>query len=109
MQNDVCPRIYIAALFVIEDWGQYKCLLIGDQLNTLTTTPLLKGTSVWTKTENFARLLLSEKSNEDASAHGVQAFVSERRCTYLLVNAWRTPGRKSNNPGTLVASRAGTW
>ena len=36
MQNDVCQRIYIVALFVIaESWELSKCLLREDQLNKL--------------------------------------------------------------------------
>lgn len=72
MQNDVCPRIYTAELFLIEDQGLSKCLLIGDRVNKLTIVQTLKGIgrSVQMDMEIFAGFVLSEKSNEDAM-HGV--------------------------------------
>lgn len=58
--------------------------------------------------ENFAGVLLREKSEETASAYDVLAFVRGKNA-YMLVNAWRAPGRTLRDLGTQVRSRAGTW
>lgn len=59
--------------------------------------------------ENFAGVLLGEKSKENARARGVLTFVCGKNVHIYVGKCTEDPGRIPSMLGMLGASRAGTW